>query len=303
MDKEELLKKWLADEMTQAERDSFKTSEDYALNTEIINAARNFKAPDFSANEAYQSLRLKLKRREKSVIPLISYKMLYRVAAVFIIGVVTYFAAFRGDTTVVKTIANQKTTFDLPDKSIVMLNADSKVAYHKREWNNKRELSLEGEAFFKVAKGAKFDVKTSNGIVSVVGTQFNVKNRNGYFEVKCFEGIVDVDSEGRVRQLTKGNTFRLMNGVLSVDSTMVERPQWIDNKSVFKSVPLFVVLDEFERQYNMTVDVKSIDSSKIFTGGFTHTDIHEALTTITDPFNFKYTISGSKKVIISKGQQ
>ncbi len=298
MDKEELLKKWLADEMTEAERNDFKTSTDYALNTKIIDAARHFEAPNFSANKGHQSLKLKLKQREKSVIPFNSYKILYRVAAVLIIGIVSYFTVFRGDTTVVKTIASQKTTFDLPDKSIVMLNVDSKVEYDKRNWNNKRELSLEGEAFFQVATGSKFDVNTLNGIVSVVGTQFNVKNRNGYFEVKCFEGIVDVNSKGRVTQLTKGNTFRIMNGVLSVDSILAESPKWIDNKSVFKSVPLFIVLDEFERQYNMEVDIKNIDSSKTFTGGFTHTNIQEALTTITDPFNFRYTITDSNKVII-----
>ena len=47
----------------------------------------------------------------------------------------------------------------------------------ENKWKNERSVNLDGEGFFKVAKGSKFDVETSAGTVSVVGTQFNVKNR------------------------------------------------------------------------------------------------------------------------------
>ena len=31
---------------------------------------------------------------------------------------------------------------------------------------------------------------TKDGLVTVLGTQFNVENRKGFFEVSCYEGLV-----------------------------------------------------------------------------------------------------------------
>jgi transmembrane sensor len=42
------------------------------------------------------------------------------------------------------------------------------------DWSKERTLSLEGEAFFEVQKGSKFSVVTSDGIVEVLGTSFDV---------------------------------------------------------------------------------------------------------------------------------
>jgi Fe2+-dicitrate sensor, membrane component len=66
----------------------------------------------------------------------------------------------------------------------VNLNSSSQLSYSKNKWDSKREVTLNGEAFFKVSKGSTFDVITLNGKVSVLGTQFNVKQRENYFEVK-----------------------------------------------------------------------------------------------------------------------
>jgi ferric-dicitrate binding protein FerR (iron transport regulator) len=46
-------------------------------------------------------------------------------------------------------------------------------------------LTLE-EAYFQVKKGQTFSVNTTDGVVKVLGTHFNVKQRKNYFEVKLF---------------------------------------------------------------------------------------------------------------------
>ena len=66
------------------------------------------------------------------------------------------------------------------------------LKYASNKWDKKRRVRLEGEAFFKVAKGSTFTVDTKTGSVKVLGTQFNVKNRIGFFEVVCYEGLVGV---------------------------------------------------------------------------------------------------------------
>ena len=139
-----------------------------------------------------------------------------------------------------------------------------------------------------MAKGSKFDVVTSGGTVSVVGTHFNVNNRDNYFEVKCFEGIVAINSNGKSQQLTKGVSYRIFNSEVSSDSTFNSQPEWILDKSSFKSVPLYIMIEEFERQYNVEIKTENINIEKIITGGFVHNNLEQALITLTVPFDLAY---------------
>ena len=128
------------------------------------------------------------------------------MAAAFIIGFTLVSVFFSKDLTTIETMASEKTTVTLPDNSTAQLNSKSEISYSEKKWDKKRTVNLKGEAYFKVAKGSKFDVKTTAGIVSVHGTQFNVKNRKNYFEVKCFEGLVGVEIDGDIaRYATLGN--------------------------------------------------------------------------------------------------
>lgn len=302
MDKDYLIKKWLADELSDAEREEFKKLDDYDLNLEILENAKYFKASHYSTVSSFDEFKKNLKNKNTPIIQLNSYKVLFRIAALLVISLSVYFVFFFNNLTTVQTLANNKTTFELPDASTVILNTESKAHYSKNKWSQKREVSLDGEAFFKVAKGSKFDVLTSGGIVSVVGTQFNVKNREHYFEVKCYEGIVSVNSNGTSQLLTKGNTYRILNNIVSVDSTNTNQPKWIDNISSFKSVPLYEVLNELERQYDVIIVTERIDTQRLFTGGFVHNNIEQALTSITVPFALDYKQDQSNKIILFRSE-
>jgi ferric-dicitrate binding protein FerR (iron transport regulator) len=303
MDKEKLLEKWLVNELTEAELNEFKKLKDFNLNTEIIEGAKQFKASQFSTVKSFDELKENLTKTETPIFKLNIYKVLFRVAAMLVVSLGIYFSFFFNNLTTVQTLASQKTNFELPDASSVTLNAGSKVKYSKKKWSTKRELTLNGEAFFKVAKGSKFDVKTSDGIVSVLGTQFTVKQRDAYFEVICFEGIVSVNSKGKSHKLTKGNTFRILNNVVTTDIIKNNKPPWIDNISTFKSVPLQKVLEEFERQYNVVIASKDVDTKRLFTGGFVHTNLEEALASITIPFNLSFKKNNSNNIELFKIQQ
>ena len=183
MDNEKLLEKWLNNDLTSAELKKFEQLDDFNLNNEIIEGAKSFKASHFSSPASFSEFKTKLKNEERPVIQLSAIKMLTRIAAIFVIGIGVYFAFFNNNLTIVQTLASQNETFELPDASTVTLNATSTIKFDEDKWSDKRELSLKGEAYFKVAKGSKFDVKTSNGIVSVLGTQFTVKQRDNFFEV------------------------------------------------------------------------------------------------------------------------
>lgn len=302
MKKDKFIEKWLSGKLTDAELKEFKKMDDYQLNNRILEEAKHFKASHFSTVDSYEDFKAKtnLKEKKTPVIQLKSFKMLYRIAALFIVSLSVYALFFMNNLTTVKTLASNKTTFELPDASTVTLNAESKASYSKEKWKNKREIKLDGEAFFKVAKGSKFDVITESGTISVLGTQFNVKKRDHFFEVKCFEGIVSVQSNNKSQRLTKGNTFRIVNGIITVDTTSLEQPEWINNKSSFESVPLYEVLQELERQYDISIKTEKIETDRLFTGGFIHNDLEQALQSITVPLDLSYKKDQQNKIILLK---
>jgi len=144
-----LLKKWLLDELSDAELEDFKKSEDYELNIKMIEKVKHFDVPDNSSVKSYDDFKANIKNKNTPVIKLTSYKMLFRIAGLFIIGASVYFLFFFNNLTTVQTLTSQNITFELPDASSVMLNADSKAKYSTKKWTDKRQISLEGKLFLK----------------------------------------------------------------------------------------------------------------------------------------------------------
>ncbi|MBX2828256.1 MAG: FecR family protein [Flavobacteriaceae bacterium] len=287
MDKDYLIEKWLKDELSPEERLEFEALEDFDLNEAIIQNAKHFKASHFSQAVDYETFKKKLPAKNtQSRVRFMTPMM--RVASVAVVCLGLYFAFFFNSITTVTTLASEKTTVQLPDQSEVVLNALSSLDFTEGSWDRKREVSLEGEAYFKVAKGKVFDVITDDGVVTVVGTQFNVKQRNAYFEVKCFEGIVRVRSGDIEKELTEGDSFRLLNGTPSFSETQYQQPQWTKNVSSFKAVPFIEVIAELERQYNVTIVMDDSNFNPEFTGGFVHDNLEHALQSITQPLELTY---------------
>ena len=300
MNTEVLLEKWLKDELTEAELELFKQSEDYQQYVDIIENAQNFKASQFSKADDFQTFKSNNITASAENVSLSWWKPLLRVAAIVVVTMGLYFTFFYNNLTEIATVAGEKTTVELPDASEVNLNALSQIEYNKRKWDSKRIVNLEGEAFFKVAKGKQFDVVTSDGIVTVVGTQFNVKQRKNFFEVKCFEGVVRVVSSDISRELTVGQTYKVLDGVFTEGQTDANIPVWITDRSHFEAIPLAKVIAEIERQYNIKITLDKVDSNRLFTGGFTHDNLEDALIEITHPMDLDYELSASNVRIHGK---
>lgn len=297
MIEDDLLKKWLNDDLTDAEKVAFSERSDYAINQTIVDKAQHFKASNFSTATDFETFK-KAYKAKTSVRHLNWMKPMLRIASVLVVGLAVYFAVFNENLVEARTLISEKTTVSLPDLSEVTLNSDSEITYDVKSWDSKRRLSLKGEAYFKVAKGKTFDVISKNGVVTVVGTEFNVKARNNYFEVTCYEGIVKVTSDTITRQLTAGDTYRLLNKGFSEAKTGDSEPQWTNNRSSFKSIPFNEVVAELERQYAVKVAFKYTDTTRLFSGGFVHNNLENALRSITQPMNLTFEISSPNQVLI-----
>lgn len=93
--------------------------------------------------------------------------------------------------------SNQNTVITtLPDGSTIYLAQNSTITYAKRFVGKSRNVKLEGEAFFDVAKNPEkpFVIETKAASVKVLGTSFNLKSTNSEnFELSVVEGKVGVN--------------------------------------------------------------------------------------------------------------
>ena len=292
---ENYLAKWLNNELSEAELAEFKNSDAYASYKRILDASANLEAPEFNEEAVLMAVNNRRTLQETKVVKLNPFKNFMKVAAAAAILVMgSYFYLSTLDEKVSTLFAENKEVV-LPDNSEVILNADSQLTYSEKKWDEQRNVNLSGEAFFKVAKGKRFTVATDAGIVAVLGTQFNVENREDFFEVTCFEGLVSVTFNGKEAKLPAGSSFIAINGqIIESPNTTAVEPSWVNAESAFKSIPLKYVLQEFERQHNLKIEIKDIDTEQLYTGSFSNTDTNLALKSISVPSQIKFKLEGKK---------
>jgi ferric-dicitrate binding protein FerR (iron transport regulator) len=290
------LAKWLAGEMTEKELQSFQNTPEYATYTKIASYSSQLKAPDFDANLLYENI-LNQKKSTPKVISFYQSKWI-RIAAILVI---LLGLAFTFKTTVTSTeIAQngQKTSFSLPDNSQIVLNSGSQIQYKKWNWDNNRILDLEGEAYFKVAHGKKFQVNTNLGTVTVLGTQFNVKARKKRFDVTCYEGRVKVNYDNKEVIITKGTSVTFDNEYFDRKNITIQKPEWTNNQIVFQKENLQIIIDELQRQYSCEIVLNCRDNTQLFSGTLPTNDIKTALNVICSIFHLKISKFDNKKIIL-----
>ncbi len=297
MDKDHLLHKWLNNEASPEELEQLKADPEYASYVHIANASKGFDVSGMNSEANFIAISNKIKPVRQLQKPNV-FSIVWKVAAVFALLLAGYYYTTTLDTSV-KTEIAQTETFSLPDGSEVVLNSGSKITYNKKNWDDARELSLDGEAYFKVNKGSKFSVKTLEGTVSVLGTQFNVFARDGLFTVACYEGLVSVAFHDTLLKVPAGNKIQIENGKLVFNEPSENpSPIWLTDESHFENAPLRMVIKELKRKYLVNVSLENIDSTKRFTGTFTHKNLDLALKSICEPLQLNYKINNNGAVTI-----
>lgn len=259
-------------------------------------ARLGFAAPDME--QQYRAIKDKkiasLDRKPKRIR---LYALFSAVAALLLLFAMYQFFVFSNQSV---TGYGQTTQLTLSDGSQVQLNNKSSVSY-PNWFALGREISLQGEAFFKVSKGKTFTVQTASGNVTVLGTQFNVISREGYFEVSCYEGKVCVVARNRKAVLRKGQSIRFYQDQSERwEQPASVSPGWIRGESTFRNAPLEAVVQQFENQYHHKVVYPESLKSVRFTGSFTHNDLKVALRSICTPLQMRFDEKADGKIVFSK---
>jgi ferric-dicitrate binding protein FerR (iron transport regulator) len=201
----------------------------------------------------------------------------------------------------------------MPDGTVIFLNSDTQIKYSVNGIEGKREVFLNGEAWFEVHKDKSipFVVHTPFYNVNVTGTKFNVKAYDSD------DDITTTLTEGRV-VIESANDFRLANSVVlkpgqqlvlnrKTKKVMVKNvntqwyTSWKDNKLIFVNMSLkdFTVI--LERKYGVDIEIseKSIIDLHIDCT-IKNESILEILDIIQKTLPVKYKITGQKIKITKK---
>jgi transmembrane sensor len=154
-----------------------------------------------------------------------------------------------------KTSIGELRSLELPDGSLVYLNARSSVKL--RFDSDRRDVELtEGEALFKVARDPwrPFEVRTRDALVEVLGTQFNISSRASGTRVAVLEGRVQIspvkNPTGKAAALAVGEAAQVqLKGKIQVTprADIESVVAWRERRLVFVKAPLEEIVTEFNR--------------------------------------------------------
>jgi len=153
----------------------------------------------------------------------------------------------------------------LNDGTLIFINSESKLQFPEKFCKNKREVYLEGEAYFKVAHNASkpFVVKTQNMDVMVLGTEFNLKayKDENTCSTTLIKGKVNIkynDSDGHgINKILKPNQqARLLTNSKLISITKVDTEPiiaWHKGQFLFKNERLEDIMKSLARWYGFNV--------------------------------------------------
>ena len=161
------------------------------------------------------------------------------------------------------TLRGQKLKAQLPDGSLVWLNAESSISYPEH-FGTSRTVSLKGEAFFDVKENLEkpFIIQAGDAEIKVLGTSFNVK---AYPEEKLVEtvvvtGTVEVEGSKAQKSVTLIPNQKAVydyseNSLWKEAVEVQETVSWRDGILIFTDAGLPDVIKKLERWFNVEIEV------------------------------------------------
>jgi ferric-dicitrate binding protein FerR (iron transport regulator) len=246
--------------------------------------------------------------KSRSIIKITGVYIL-RVAAVVVFGLIAWYTAQYFINEKTSTAGDKLVQLALNDGSHVALNREAVLQYPDKFKGNLREVYLNGEAYFEVAKNSKkpFIIHASNACIMVIGTSFNVNsNNNGNVELIVNSGVVAFGKEGlkekvvlhvnekAVLDAKSGNILKYKNE----DSNYLS---WKTKKFVFRETNLREVFSLLQKVYGINIEVKDARLNNLkLTATYEKLEPNEIIRMIKMTFSLK-TIETGNNFIIEAG--
>jgi ferric-dicitrate binding protein FerR (iron transport regulator) len=215
------------------------------------------------------------------------------------------------DTVYVSTSYGERKEVVLPDGSVVILNSLSKLSYPEEMDGDTREVHLQGEGYFDVAKDAKrtFTVKVENLNIKALGTKFNIEayENEESITTTLFEGSVSVNLDnGYTNKLEPGQqaVFRKNENKASITESAGIDEKINRQKGIFTfdNIPLSEILKTLNREYNkdFKLNNQALEKLRITVRIDANEPVETILTALGESADFNFHTDGNAYIIISK---
>lgn len=214
----------------------------------------------------------------------------------------------QGGSFIVQTDNSDRSFTQLPDGSRIWLNKGTKIEYNQQFGIRNRNVLLNGEAYFEVAKNKKlaFVVKTKSIDVTALGTSFNVNAYDDGNEVTTtlYTGKVNVQST-LTGYKTILNPFEVAvfsktkDKITTYVFTGPDKPVWMEPEFRFDMLPLIDISKQLERNYNVVFVYRNQKIKHLkFSGTFDRDEkLDEILRVIKINTNIDYAIKNDSVII------
>jgi ferric-dicitrate binding protein FerR (iron transport regulator) len=204
----------------------------------------------------------------------------------------------------VTTKKGEKKQITFTDGTMVILNASSSLRFHKEFSLSKREVYLNGEAYFNVThdKTRPFIVNTAHAVVKVLGTKFDVKawkkDRKAVIGVR--QGKVAVISPDSLHSsqkksshifLTNGQAATVKDGQISSVRriNVADMVLWRSGGLYFNNTPFSDVVKQIGRRFDVNIKIQKSSLKNVpFTGTFKHAGLNEVLNVVAASMGTHY---------------
>ncbi|WP_434037510.1 FecR family protein [Formosa sp. 4Alg 33] len=202
------------------------------------------------------------------------------------------------DSKLIEVVAErgEQTKVFLTDSSVVYLNSGSTLKYPETFANNTREVTLEGEAFFKIKSNPEkpFIVTSQAFETKVLGTEFLVSNyKNVTPSVTVSSGKVKVTDNSNPKNtltLIKNERVKLSqptNGFIKETVQARDYTTWMEGALVFNQANLEEVVNMLNQKYDKSIKITSKTYSECTISG---TYKNKSLEDILESLHFIYDI-------------
>ena len=294
--KNELLAKYILGEANTKEGQRveqwLEESEDHQrefrqLKRRIELGSKRYKYGVFDPRQAIQKVKFPAKRHYLRILPVAASII------VLISSVLWFWNKSSLQETVLLSRTGETKIFYLPDSSRVILTGDSRLTYNAQFGKTNRELSLRGEAFFRVKRDTSkpFIVETSLIQVEVLGTSFQVIAQKLQAEVFVEKGRVKITTQDKKQESILETGMFVKYGKKDrklIISTKEDKGEIQILK--FDNAPLSEVIETLNEYYDSHVTLPADYATLRITVVFKEVSLEEAIEIINRTLDIQLTI-------------
>jgi len=188
----------------------------------------------------------------------------------------------------------------LSDGTVVTLNSGSKLSFPTGFRGAERNVTLEGEAFFDVAKnaGMPFIVSVEGRAIRVLGTKFNVSSyeEDRGVTATLLEGsILFSDQNNHQAKLHPNQQVNSEQGKLTLKNVdAADYMAWTKGEFLFNDVPIATMMQKLARWYDVEVDLESLPEKNLYLKVSRTSNIKDLLKMVSRATDLKFELEGNK---------